>query len=304
MRWLILIFFCIPNALQGQDSLLLQFPNGVDDLGQNNKSKLSDYIKKGRVQKLDIIGFIGGENVSKNRILVEYRLREIKNVCLALGVPKNRIQISRKLTADKDLFNLIVVYALFIPPKNAGIIFKTDKVEISEIELQSKIIEPNPRVKEPVQQPVIAKPVETKKDIPIKKRELQWFDPREFKKDERIVIRDLLFVATRHKIEPSSYPMLRELLYLMKIKPTLVIQLQGHVCCKRNGDDVLDWDTETPNLSENRARAVYNYLVRNGISKSRLSYVGFGSKYKLADDRNDFKAAAKNRRVEIYVVEE
>ena len=54
------------------------------------------------------------------------------------------------------------------------------------------------------------------------------------------------------------------------------VEIQGHVCCTGSKADGLDTDTGYPNLSENRARAVYNFLIENGIDKSRLRYKGSG----------------------------
>ncbi|MDZ7846643.1 MAG: OmpA family protein [Owenweeksia sp.] len=55
-------------------------------------------------------------------------------------------------------------------------------------------------------------------------------------------------------------------------------------------------------MSTDRARAVYDYLVEQGIAANRLSYEGFGDTKPVAS--NDTEAGrAQNRRTEIRIVE-
>ena len=121
-------------------------------------------------------------------------------------------------------------------------------------------------------------------------------------KGETMAIEGLSFVPGRHLILESAVPILQKLLKTMKDNPKLKIEIQGHVCCT-SGDDGLDYDTRERNLSEARAKAIYEYLVAKGISKDRLSYKGFGhSKPKELIEDTPLKEQA-NRRVEIMVIE-
>jgi outer membrane protein OmpA-like peptidoglycan-associated protein len=124
----------------------------------------------------------------------------------------------------------------------------------------------------------------------------------ELKAGESIAIEGLSFVPGRHIILQSAAPALQKLLKTMKDNPKLKIEIQGHVCCTA-GDDGVDLDTREPKLSENRAKAIYDYLIEKGINKSRLSYKGFGrSKPKEPIEDTPEKEQA-NRRVEILVLE-
>ena len=88
----------------------------------------------------------------------------------------------------------------------------------------------------------------------------------------------------------------------MRENPSLVIEIQGHICCIGSGDGP-DFDDNNRNvLSVNRAKAVYEYLVQNGIEKSRLSYAGFGADSKLVWPENTEAARESNRRVEIKIL--
>ena len=56
-------------------------------------------------------------------------------------------------------------------------------------------------------------------------------------------------------------------------------------------------------LSENRAAAVKNYLIENGINASRLNSTGYGET-KPIDTNKTAKGKANNRRVEVLLIKE
>lgn len=124
----------------------------------------------------------------------------------------------------------------------------------------------------------------------------------ELDKGESMSVEGLSFVPGRHLILKSAAPVLQKLLKTLTDNPNLKIEIQGHVCCT-NGADGLDYDTQERNLSEARAKAIYDYLVSKGINADRLSYKGFGhSKPKeLIEDSPEKEQA--NRRVEIMILE-
>ena len=92
-------------------------------------------------------------------------------------------------------------------------------------------------------------------------------------------------------------------LQTLKANPKLKVEIQGHVCCTENGEDGIDLDTREKKLSENRAKAVYEYLIAKGIDKARLSYKGYGrtNPKEVVEDTPQKEQA--NRRVEILVIE-
>ena len=53
-------------------------------------------------------------------------------------------------------------------------------------------------------------------------------------------------------------------------------------------------------LSSNRAKSVMNWLVKNGVSKDRLSFEGFGQE-KPIDSNNTDEGRKNNRRVEFHI---
>ena len=116
---------------------------------------------------------------------------------------------------------------------------------------------------------------------------------------DRVVLDNLNFYGGRHYLLPASIPTLEKLLELLKERPGLHIDIQGHVCCS-GGREGLDHDTGTYDLSKNRAEAIYNYLVEQGIEPERLSFKGLGGRFPITQERTEAERTA-NRRVEFEV---
>lgn len=111
---------------------------------------------------------------------------------------------------------------------------------------------------------------------------------------DRLVLRNVGFIGGTDKVLDNSMPALRDLLQIMKERPTLKIEIQGHICCYHGDMD---------NLSVRRAKAVYLYLVESGIDKKRLTYKGFGGSkpIHMMPELSEEERQA-NRRVEIQIV--
>lgn len=114
-------------------------------------------------------------------------------------------------------------------------------------------------------------------------------------KGDRILLDNILFKINYSYIKGSSYKSLRDLVEYLKENDNIIFKIQGHVCCVGRGRDAIDLKTGKRNLSVSRAKFVYDYLAKNGISKNRMRYEGFGSKYPLGGDTK------LDRRVEIFV---
>jgi outer membrane protein OmpA-like peptidoglycan-associated protein len=116
-----------------------------------------------------------------------------------------------------------------------------------------------------------------------------------------LVLPNINFIGGRDEFREESYESLRELLNIMKEQTDLKIEIQGHVCCTdgRDGPNIL---TGKGNLSEDRAKAVFDYLVRNGIAEKRMRYKGFAGMKKLVEPELSESDQQKNRRVEIQVL--
>lgn len=158
----------------------------------------------------------------------------------------------------------------------------------------------------------LKKPISKKEVIPIKsnvisKDSLRINLKEQIEKSKKsgasLVLPDINFIGGRDEFRDESYESLMELLTIMKEQTDLKIEIQGHVCCTdgRDGPNIL---TGKGNLSEDRAKAVFDYLVRNGIAEKRMRYKGFAGMKKLVDPELSPSDQQKNRRVEIHVLSE
>jgi outer membrane protein OmpA-like peptidoglycan-associated protein len=113
---------------------------------------------------------------------------------------------------------------------------------------------------------------------------------------ERIKLENIYFFNNSARVVPKSEPVLYDLMCVMRDNPKLKIEIQGHICCKLpNQEDV---------ISEARAKAVYNYLIRNKIERSRMTYKGYGvSRPIYPIPEKNVLEEDENRRVEILIVE-
>lgn len=78
----------------------------------------------------------------------------------------------------------------------------------------------------------------------------------------------------------------------LKENPKKKILIRGHVCCSDNMP-----------LSNQRALRVYNQLIQEGISQSRMEYKGYSNKMLLISPDNTDKANEANRRVDVVFVD-
>lgn len=122
------------------------------------------------------------------------------------------------------------------------------------------------------------------------------------KEGESLRLRNINFYGGRHTFLPEALTPLRELLEVMKDHPQLVIEIQGHICCFFSGRDGADYDAQDMNLSTNRAKAVFDYLVNNGIDKSRMQFKGFAGRHPLVYPERSDADRTLNRRVEVKII--
>lgn len=105
----------------------------------------------------------------------------------------------------------------------------------------------------------------------------------------------LIFHQRSAVISPESYPELNTVADMLHSNPNMVIQLEGHTDTR--GDKNLNLK-----LSEDRVESVKNYLVRRGVSKSRIKLKAYGGSQPLSMENTE-EAHKLNRRVEVRIIE-
>lgn len=89
-------------------------------------------------------------------------------------------------------------------------------------------------------------------------------------------------------LDEKSLKEIRNLADFLKRNANASILIRGHVCCGKN-----------MRMSKKRAKTVYQELIRLGISKSRLDYIGMSNKEPLITPELNDIDRQKNRRVDI-----
>jgi OOP family OmpA-OmpF porin len=101
------------------------------------------------------------------------------------------------------------------------------------------------------------------------------------------------FESGRANIDPDSAGLLDRLIETGLRCPTTTIEIAGHT-------DSVGEEAANQALSEKRAQAVVDYLVKAGLPANRFSAVGYGSTQPVADNESD-EGKAQNRRIEFLV---
>ena len=121
------------------------------------------------------------------------------------------------------------------------------------------------------------------------------------KKGEKYRLGNINFYGDQAVLLPESFSSVQSLYKLMQKNKKMIICIQGHVNSpgknKQYGVEKFE-----QGLSEDRAKTIYNFLIKKGIDKERMSTEGFSDRQMLfPNPKNEYEASA-NRRVEIKVI--
>lgn len=108
-----------------------------------------------------------------------------------------------------------------------------------------------------------------------------------------VELKNVFFETAKYDLKPTSTAELDKAVAWLKANPNVKVEIAGHT------DNVGDKKMNLI-LSNNRAKAVYDYFVAHGIDVARLSYKGYGdTKPKVANDSDEHRQM--NRRVEMRI---
>jgi outer membrane protein OmpA-like peptidoglycan-associated protein len=108
-------------------------------------------------------------------------------------------------------------------------------------------------------------------------------------------LNNIHFDLDKSTFRPESYQEMDNLKSILDQYPGMVIQLNGHT-------DSLNTEKYNLDLSNRRAKAVFDYLVKKGISPKRLQWKGYGESVPLTENTTE-EGRAINRRVEFIVLQ-
>jgi len=106
-----------------------------------------------------------------------------------------------------------------------------------------------------------------------------------------LAMNNIFFDFDKHTLRPESYLELNRWVEVFKKHSALKAEIHGHTCW-------IGTEEYNQKLSEQRATAVVNYLVKQGVAKSRFIMKGFGET-KPAASNDTQKGRELNRRVEL-----
>jgi outer membrane protein OmpA-like peptidoglycan-associated protein/outer membrane protein assembly factor BamB len=109
-----------------------------------------------------------------------------------------------------------------------------------------------------------------------------------------IVMDSIYFEIDRAYLKKESLDVLDRVIAILKKNPSMKIEVRGHT-------DSTGEKAHNQRLSERRADAVVEYMIKNGISPERLAAVGFGAEKPIASNAEE-EGRKKNRRTEFYII--
>jgi outer membrane protein OmpA-like peptidoglycan-associated protein len=276
-----------------QEKFTLYFESNKFELNPKEDAKLNTWISENKNNKIVAIhGFTDEDGTNGfNDTLAQKRVRFIFNSV------NNQIKIredfktrsfgeSFEQSKNKAENRRVVIY--FILEKDLA---REDEI----LGIKKEIVEPI-EVKPEIEYPeklVFENPNGTKSEFKLDRDFMKKIEKA--KAGEKLKIDNLNFIINTFAVVNESRGKLYELLLVLQSNPSLKIEIQGHLCCM---------PVDRTDLSTQRAKAIFNFLISNDVYRARLSYKGFGSTQPIYPiPEKDEKERAANRRVEILIIE-
>lgn len=114
-------------------------------------------------------------------------------------------------------------------------------------------------------------------------------------KGKSYTINDILFGTASYELNGKSKFVIDQFIDFLKENKNVRVEIQGHT--DNEGDP-----GRNLTLSENRAKAVMNYIIMKGIAKDRLTSKGYGQTKPKVPNTSD-QNKAKNRRTEFFILD-
>jgi outer membrane protein OmpA-like peptidoglycan-associated protein len=109
-----------------------------------------------------------------------------------------------------------------------------------------------------------------------------------------VVLKNIFFDVNKFELKPESQVELDKVIQLLNDNPSVKVEISGHT-------DNVGKPADNLTLSNNRAKAVVNYLISKKIAVQRLTAKGYGETKPVADNKTE-TGRALNRRTEMKIV--
>ncbi|GAA4311073.1 OmpA family protein [Mucilaginibacter gynuensis] len=111
---------------------------------------------------------------------------------------------------------------------------------------------------------------------------------------KKVVLKNIFFDTNKFDLKPESKTELQKLIQFLGDNPNVNIEISGHT-------DNVGNDQQNQTLSENRAKAVYQYLIGHKLETFRLVFKGYGKSQPIADNATE-QGRKLNRRTEFKII--
>ena len=119
------------------------------------------------------------------------------------------------------------------------------------------------------------------------------FNLEKISKGSSFLINDINFELDSYEINDQSSQILYEFANYLKLNSNIIISINGYT-------DSIGESSYNVQLSQERAKSVYNKIISLGISEKRLNYKGYGEEnLKYQENKTNFKL---NRRTEFEII--
>jgi outer membrane protein OmpA-like peptidoglycan-associated protein len=269
------VFTCILcslflNVVRGQEVFTLYFDTDSDAIAEKDKNEFRAFLQQKELENiLEIRSFCDHRaSVAYNKVLGNKRLMAVQELIKTFDLPlrgtPQRVNFGKEFNQHPNLS-------------------LNRKVEVVVI---FKPVMPLPIA-------MVEESVEAVQIEPIKQTLRDFFETAQ--KGDIFVAEDIRFEFNSTVLAASSKDALEDLLFGLELFPNISIEIGGHICCNPDKKDL--------KLSLQRAKTIADFLVRNGVSSSRLLFVGYGSNFPIfpIPEKSEIQKA-RNRRIEIKVL--
>jgi outer membrane protein OmpA-like peptidoglycan-associated protein len=132
-------------------------------------------------------------------------------------------------------------------------------------------------------------------EVPDKRGKMKFNFKIVYQMPQKVTLNDVHFNTGEATLRESSYEALGLLKRTLERNPGMRVRIAGHTDSR--GDKA-----SNQKLSEERAEAVVDYLVEEGIDRSRLEAKGYGERKPIASNDTK-KGRQQNRRTEVRILE-
>jgi outer membrane protein OmpA-like peptidoglycan-associated protein len=109
------------------------------------------------------------------------------------------------------------------------------------------------------------------------------------------ILRNIYFDFNKATLKQESLTELNKVERMMRENPNIQVEIGGHT-------DFIGTDAYNMTLSQRRAEAVKDYLVKKGIDPRRIMAKGYGKTRPIASNDDEEEGRELNRRVEFRII--